>query len=354
VEIANFVGTYPITTQKVRNILFLFIAVAALIITGCSKKKNFIVQGQITGIGAQTVTATYYADGGLKRVSVMGLGDQFALRGEASRPTLVSLSLSDGTPIATLIAENGDKITLKGDISKPFEIKVDGNGDSEDIAEWVNANASILESRNASEINRSLAQWVGKNRSSKASTALIVTYFQASGFEHEADSLMSILSSSARAKEVVQNFTGVLSAQLNEAATMEIPSLYLYDSTDSVITFSPRRTKAMLICFLSEDRTARDSVSRRLHKLYGEYPSDKFQALEISTAADSSAWRSSISGDSAKWRMTWAPATIASSAIRKLAIPRTPYFIVADSAGTQIYRGASITAAAATVDKKLK
>ncbi len=327
---------------------------AALVTAGCSKKKNFIVQGEITGIGSQTITATYYTAGGLKRVSAMALGDQFALRGEALRPTLVSLSLSDGTVLGNVIAQNGNKITLKGDLAKPYEIKVSGNGDSEDIARWVNDNAAILESRNAAAINESLSKWVGKHRSSKASTALMVTYFQSAGYEREADSLMSILSSSARAQDVVQNFTGVLSSQLGNASSMEIPVLYLFDSSDSVISFSPRRTKAMLICFMSDDRGARDSIGRQLQRLITSYPSDKFQTLEISTASDSASWRNSINGDTAKWRKTWAPATIASSTIRKLAIPRMPYFIVADSAGQQIYRGASITAAATAVDRKLK
>lgn len=337
-----------------KNLLISLIALTAILITGCGKKENFIIQGEIAGMGAQTVTATYYSAGGLKRVSVMGLGDKFALRGEASRPTLVSLSLSDGTILGNVIAENGDKITLRGEMSKPYEIKVDGNGDSEDMARWVNENATILESRNAVAINESLAKWVGKHRSSKASTALMVTYFQTPGFEHEADSLMTLLSSSARAQDVVQNFTGVLSSQLGNSASMEIPVLYLFDSTDSVMPFSPRRTKAMLICFMSDDRGARDSVGRQLRRLVRAYPSDKFQTLEISTASDSATWRNSISGDSALWRLTWAPATIASSSIRKLAIPRMPYFIVADSAGAQIYRGSSITEAAATVDRKLK
>lgn len=334
--------------------IFLIILGISLLLPGCGKKHDFIIQGQIEGIGMRTVTATYYSGGGLKRVSTMAMDNKFALKGEAPRPTLVTLALSDGTPLATLIAENGDKLTVTGDLAAPLAIKSEGNSESEDISEWVNDNASVIQSRNAEAINKAVAEWVGKHRSSKASTALMVTYFQTPGYERLADSLMTLLSSGARAPEVVQNFTGVLSSQLGEAASMEVPGLYLYDSTDSVINFNPHQSKALLLCFMNDSRTARDSVGAQIRRLMASYPDARFKAVEISTAADSASWRNSIAGDSATWRLTWAPGTIASASIRKLAIPRMPFFIVADSAGTQIYRGASITAAAAVIDKKFK
>lgn len=330
------------------------IILTALLLTACSKKKSFSIQGEIQGIGAQTVTATYYADGGLKRASVPATDNVFVISGSSKKPTLVTLALSDGTQIATLILSNGDKAKLKGDINAPYSIEVSANGDSEKIADWINDNAELLQSRNAAAINSAVAQWVGDNRSSKAATALMLTYFQTDGYEHMADSLMSLLSGDARAQEIVQNFTGVLSSQLGGSATAEVPILYLFASSDSVIAFNPRSQKALLLCFMPESRGPRDSVGSQLRQLTAAYPAARFRAVEISTAPDSAAWRNSISGDSATWKQTWAPATIASTSIRKLAVPRTPYFIVADSAGSQIYRGSSITAARRVVENRLK
>lgn len=330
------------------------IILAALLLTACSKKKNFSIQGEIEGIGSQTVTATYYADGGLKRVSVPAVDNVFALRGSSKKPTLLTLALSDGTQIATLILSNGDKAKLKGDINALYAIEVSANGDSEKIADWVKDNAELLQSRNAAAINQALAEWVGDNRSSKASTALMLTYFQTDGYEHMADSLMSLLSGDARAQEIVQNFTGVLSSQLGGAAEAEVPILYLFAASDSVIAFNPRSQKALLLCFMPESRGPRDSVGLQLRQLTAAYPTTRFRAVEISTAPDSAAWRNSISGDSASWSQTWAPATIASTSVRKLAVPRTPYFIVADSAGSQIYRGTSITAARRIIERRMR
>lgn len=332
---------------------FLIVFAASLLLMGCSKKKAFIVQGEIEGIGAQLVNATYFAGGGLKRVTASASANKFRLHGESNRPTLVTLTLSDGTLLATLVVENGDKITLRGNIAKPYEIEVSGNSDSEKIASWVKENATALESRNVQAINRSLAKWVGDNRSSKAATALMVTYFCTPGYEHTADSLMTLLSQGARSQEIVQNFTASLAMQLGEAESSTIAPMSLYDVTDSVINVTPHSHKATLLCFMSENRVARDSVVPRIKELKNRHGLQKLEVVEISSAADSAAWRQSLAGDTVNWRRTWAPATVASTTLRHLGIPRYPFFIVADSAGTQIYRGASISGAVAAVNKKL-
>lgn len=147
------------------------------------------MRGEIEGIGSQIINATYFASGGLKRVTVMASDSKFGFRGESSRPTLLTLTMADGTTLATIVVENGDKITVEGNVARPFEIKVNGNGDSEKISRWVNDNAAILEKRDAEAINRSLAKWVGSNSSSKAATALMVTYFNTPGHEHMATRL---------------------------------------------------------------------------------------------------------------------------------------------------------------------
>lgn len=340
-------------THLIRFITATLLAATLLLSAGCSKKKNFTVQGRLDGLGAQLITATYYTGGGLKRISIVSADDKFALRGEAARPTLLRLALADGTTLGNLVVENGDKIKLEGSVDDPLAIEVSGNPDSEKIARWTSDNAALLRGRNAAAINRSLAEWVADNRSSKAATALMVTYFQTEGYEHLADSLMTLLSNDARAQDVVQNFTGVLSNQLGSAASAVIAPMTLYEASDSMVTVSPHVQSTMLLCFMPDNRTARDSVGRCLRRLSSAFGRRRFTAVEISAAPDSATWRQSIAGDSATWRRTWAPATVASSQIRRLAVPRLPYFIVADSLGMQIYRGASIGAAARAVEKRL-
>lgn len=328
------------------------ILLAALLMGACTKKRSFIISGDLEDMGTQLVTATYYAAGGLKQVAASSAEGKFVLKCDAPRPTLVTLSLSDGTVLGYCIAENGDEITVSGNPADPYKIEFSGNGDTERISDWINENSELLHDGNAAKINASIAKWVAAHKSSKAAAALMVTMYCTEGFEHQADSLMTILSSGARAPEVVQNFTSVLSSRLGTAETENVPSLNLFNSRDSLIMFSPRSYRMSVLCFMPDNAMARDSVSRRLKAMLAKVAGNRVGVVEISTAIDSAAWRRSLTGDSTAWHKTWAPATVASSQLRRLSVGRVPYFIVADSSARQVCRTSSVSAAASVIEKK--
>lgn len=328
------------------------ILLAALLMGSCSKKRSFTISGELEDLGTQLVVATYYSAGGIKQVSASSTEGRFMLKCDSPRPTLVTITLSDGTVLGYCIAENGDEITLSGNPADPYKIEVSGNGDTERISDWINENSELLHDGNAAKINASIAKWVADHKSSKAATALMVTMYRTEGFEHQADSLMTILSSGARAPEVVQNFTSVLSSRLGTAETEVVPSLNLFNSRDSLIMFSPQSYKMAVLCFMPDNAMARDSVSRRLKTMLSNVAGHRVAVVEISTAADSAAWRRSLSGDSTSWQKTWAPATVASSQLRRLAVGRVPYFIVTDSSAHQVCRTSSVNAAAKAVERK--
>ena len=66
------------------RISIVIISIAALFLVSCGKKDHFTVQGRIDGLGTATVSLTYFADGGLKRITAVSENDKFGLRGEAS------------------------------------------------------------------------------------------------------------------------------------------------------------------------------------------------------------------------------------------------------------------------------
>lgn len=348
---ANFVELIAYFTVKTFHYIAL-VFFTALILGSCSKKRNFTIAGELEDTGTQLVTATYYAAGGIKQVSASSAEGKFLLKCDSPRPTLVTITLSDGTVLGYCIAENGDEITVTGNPADPYKMEISGNGDTERISDWINENSELLHDGDAAKINASIAKWVGGHKSSKAATALMVMMYHTEGFEHQADSLMTMLNSDARAPEVVQNFTSVLSSRLGTAETENVPSLNLFNSRDSLIMFSPQGYKMSVLCFMPDNAMARDSVTRRLKTMLANVAGRRVAVVEISTAIDSAAWRRSLSGDSTTWQKTWAPATVASSQLRRLAVGRVPYFIVADSSARQVCRTSSVNVAAFAVERK--
>lgn len=348
--VADFCLTLPeMKTLKITT--FITIILAVLTLTSCGKKKHFVIQGQLEGLGAQMVTLTYFADEGLKRETVSAEAGKFVFRGESNEPTLCLIE-ANGRELISIVAQNGDKIQLSGDFVTPYSIKAKGNGTSRQISDFLAANSELFLSGNAEAINRKIGEFVTKNRNSIASVALMTSYFRTPGFEVLADSLLRVISPDVRTAPIMQNFGPVLATQLTKHTAREVLPMSIYLRTDTVISFSPSGSSYTLLAFVGDNKTMRDSVIPHLRKL-NEMPKRRMQVLEISTAKDSALWKRSTAADSAGWHQMWSPGTIAGVELHNLAVPRIPFFIISDSVGAQVLRTSSVKAAVAELNKRL-
>lgn len=338
------------------NRLISALALLLLLVTsGCSKQRFFKIKGEITGLGAQTVSMLYYAGGGLQRATVYGDGaGGFEIRGESANPTLAVLTLGDGTVLANLVVENGNNLSLKGSLEHPMAIAVKGSGVSSDIAKWQAQNEMLLQSGDAAAINACVKEFVEQNKGSLAATAVLVTHFRIPGNEILADSLMTIIKPDSRPGAVVQNFSSVLAHQISSKTLATVKPMLLSTVTDSAYYFVPTSHTVSLISFLPDKRLCRDSIVPLLRSLRSRYSGKKLVIIEISSSLDSTQWRRSVSADSAKWVQSWAPASVSGAAVRALSVPQVPYFIVTDSAGNQLLRTHSVSIADKLVREKLK
>lgn len=334
-----------------KRIAYIVMAAIVLIAVACSSPSEVSITGEIEGAGSADVVVTYFARGGVQRKSVTANDGRFTVNFESSTSTLAMVTLDDGRLIVPLVVSNGDKIDLKANADDPSKLKVTGSEQSEMIARWVADNSALLRQSNDSPVNRAVADFVGKNRDRLAATAVLVTYFRAPGNEVMADSLFSLLSGSARSTEVVQGFNSVVSAQLVSSARGVVPYMTLYERCDSTINFNPGGHAVNLLCFVTDDRSQRAEASGLLRRLTDSLDEKRFYGLELSAAPDSAAWMESLEIKAPGWDQVWLMSSVGAPAVRDLAIPRLPYFIVADSTGHQTYRGQSASLAEAEVMK---
>lgn len=338
-----------------RYFFAILLTIVLIGVAACGESDSFVIEGSIEGAEAQSVTLSYYAEGGLKTSTMSLAQGKFRFAGRSARPTLAVITAGpDNQRYATLIVSNGDRVTVKAKLDEPYATVVDGNSDSEAAANWVKENVKLLKDGNAALINRSIAEYVSKNPSKLSSTALLSAYFQSAGYESTADSLFSLLAPEVRTPEMTQNFNAVISAFVGASVKDPIPFLTLYGRNDSMVYINPIKHSATMLCFVDEDKRGRDSVARVLRDLSGRYDRKRLVAVELSTAADSASWRSSLGRDTVGWVQTWLPGSVAAAPVRRMGVSRVPYFIVADSSGAQIYRGPSVSQAQKAVDAHLK
>ena len=379
----------------------LIIFVASLLSVACGASDGFTIDCEINGLDDHGLEMIYATDRGLSHTSHHPVGGKVELHGSSVDPTLVDIFSLDGELLASLVMRNGEKARLTMTLGDPLSLKIDGQPASRDYAAFVVDNDSLLRRGSAAQINSLIASYVRANPSSMASTMLLVTRFVTDGHELLADSLLSAIDAAARPRLLTGAWATALGEQVSSDARGEMKSFTLRMARDTFARYTPGLQGYALMVI--SDGVKPDSDVAALKALRRDLSRRRLMMMEISIAPDSVTWRANIAPDSAvavpervvattdslttdsvavtqvvsaskpslprgkrvvpgssaatsaskstkklkapEWIQAWAPGGVASPRLRRLAIPRTPYYIIADSTATVRYRGSSLAEA---------
>ena len=341
--------------KKIINIILMCVLAGAMAVS-CGNDEEFVINCEIKGLGEKGVEMLYF-NRGLRKAAFHPVGDKVSLRGSAPEMTVVEVYTLDNELLFSCVAQNGDELEVKMTLDDPASLKVKGNEVSEQYATFVTENAELLGSRDHAGINSLISKTVSEHPDRISSAVILTRFLMARGNELLADSLINLLTPEARPASLIKGFAAMVGEQVSSSARGDMRPITLRQGRDTLsgrdttVRFVPSFHSYSLVAFTYEHKS--DTITNRLKALKQDYPKKRFEALEISLQNDSSSWRSAILGDSASWLQAWAPGGPASPQIRNLAVPSTPFFIVTDSTGHQLYRGRSITAANDTLRERL-
>lgn len=344
----------PRTTQQRmhKTILIALITLLATVISGCSGPDSFEVKGHVKGDATINLRALYYVDGALQSSIFPADRGSFSFKGRAPEGAVVEILDNDYRLLGRFYAENGDEIDVTIDPKSPAAMKVEkGNEAAIRWAQWLNANAKILDGRNSKAINALVAKYVKAHPQDIVSTLIVTTVYDASADPEGASRLLSSIAPEARPTTLTEALATLLTYADTSVGKRRVSPLTLMARNDTVTTFSPRKHRLSLLVFSDENSGRADSIVPALRRLRKAHTDKALGIIDISLDTDTLAWQSSTRSDTATWDVAWGTGGIASAALRPLAIPRLPYFIVTDSVGSQIYRGASISQALKKIDK---
>lgn len=337
-----------------RHISEIILLLFVLLLSACGNDEEFVINCEIRGLGSKGVEM-YYTTRGVQRASFHPVDGKVSLRGVSAEPTLVEVFTLDNELLFTCVARNGDELKVKMDLDKPGQVEIKGNDASEQYAAFTSANRELLDSRDVAAINRLVAAEVREHPDRISSAMLLVTLFNARGYELEADSLVNILKPAARPSWVVGAYPGMVGEQVSTAARGNIKPISMryarLNQQDTTLRYWPSSQSYTMLVFVGGHRA--DSINHTLRNLYKELNKRRFSILELCVMGDSASWSSSLRGDSVRWMQAWVPGGTGNQVIRSIHVPSLPYFIVADSLGAQVYRGRSLSAADDTVRARL-
>lgn len=325
------------------------VCITAILAVACGKKDTFTIKCETDPTIERMIVFTYADASGVKRQTVPLSKGKAVLNAKSPAYTLVTASLSDGTPIADCIMHNGDNATLRFSLDpdgtgRVTDLRVKANRPTDRLHRFEQDNDSLIAEGLSHDLNLAVREYVTANPDDPVSTVLLLRYYDARDREAGADSLVMKLSPSARPMALLQNYGAINAPQLDKAINERLYTFSLFTARDSVKTIRINASRQMLMAFLSTGPDRRIQLDG-LRKLWELHDTLRLRIIDYSFAGDSAGWRSEIANDSVDWIQAWAPGGASGAPIRKLRIPRQPFYILIDSNGQQIYRGSDLSAA---------
>lgn len=335
-----------------KYILAILSAITLLLAVACSDNEQFRVNGTIEGNPTLNLRIGYYADGAYRTVITAAREGEFEFFGSAASPALIEIMDYEYRPLARLYGVNGETYEVKLDRKDPYAIDIRGNRTNEEWSRFLRDNAEALRAGGATA-NEAIAAYIAANPSNIISTLLLLTAYDSSLSPLEADSLLALIEPQARPSHLTEGYTASLQrlmATADEAEVMaipyylrrgEFPLLKAADSPYTLLTFTNRSTR--------DDRLL--ATLRSIHK---SAEKKHLKLIDLSLDNDTVEWRGSVRSDSAAWTQGWVAGNVSAIGVDKLAIPALPFYVLCDSTGRQIYRGANLDRAKAVADSILK
>ena len=294
--------------------------------------------------------AGYYANGTYNTLITAVREGEFEFYGKASQPALLEITDYERRPLARMLVVNGETYNVEIDPSDKYGITVSGNEVNERWSSFLRKNSKALQA----DLNGTIAEYIHGHNNDLVSTLLLITLFDASHAAEYADSLMAMIAPEARPSNLTESYNYVLHRLVSETASADVLPLKYIDRDDSLRSFNPaKQPYALLVISPTGIAMRGDSIVPALRRLHKAYSEKNLALLDFSLDSDANEWKRNTLPDSAEWKQAWAAGGVAAMGIERLAIPRTPFFIICDSAGRQLYRSEYLAPAEAKLDSLL-
>lgn len=323
---------------------FTFLIPLLILLSGCVKNE-FTIDFDLPDDVNSTYRLIYYASDSRKgsyiEVPAPVTGGKFSIRCITRNPTVVYVFKDYGAPAIAFYAERDDKIKITGDGPVPSKWQIKGNDISEKWSRWRLKYFDDITSGDPVRSNKAVEAYIKGNTDDPLSTLLMLNNYDRRSDEAGFLKLWNMISEEARNPSVMDlSPRADLTIRSVDYANI-LKDIYVTTYPQSADTLRPSGAKATFYYFRQTNDDNRQEILQQIRdmvKLSGD--SSSRLIAEISLDIDSLSWVQTIRTDSLKNVVkAWLPLSFANEKAIDMGVDRTPFFIVADKKGKQIYRG---------------
>ncbi|WP_291592773.1 thioredoxin-like domain-containing protein [Bacteroides sp.] len=311
----------------------------AICLFGCHKaSKEVSITGEIKGLGTDTLYL-YGMDESRDRIdTIFAKDDKFSYSTPIDTITSAFLLIKNETEYPIFL-DKGNKIKIKGEISNPEVLTIDGNIYNQEFTAF-QKELEDLDNPSEQALEQKAEEFIQQHHSSFVSLYLLDKYF----VQKESPDFNKI-------KKLIEVMTGILQDKLyierlnesiSQAEKMEIgkyaPFFSLPNTKGIKITRSSDdfKKKNLLINFWASwsDSTANHRSNRELKELYKKYKKNKhIGMLGISFDLDKEEWKDAIKRDTLDWEQVCDFSGLNSEIAKQYTIKQIPTNILLSADG---------------------
>lgn len=338
----------------VKKLFFILSIAIATLLSSCSDSAIFSAKGKVEDVGSQNMRVIYYSNDAVTSIIVPIEYGQFNFEAEIKAPSLLEFYTANKSLLARAYVDPSDKIKCHFFKGEPLKATIEGNDVSERWSAFLKQNINILEKKDVAKINALVSSYISSHKDDLLSTLLLLTEYSAIGYEDEASSLLSSIAPEARPQSLITAYEAILDRVINVRSRERLSNISFYHKNDSLSTFASHKASYSILIFSNDIARKNNEFNTKLRSLRKDYHKKRLQILDMSLDPDTAIWKKSIKSDSATWEQGWVVGSVSAHSIERLGISRLPFYIVADSTGTQLYHGTSISDTEQTIAQKLK
>ena len=336
----------------------IIVVLAAVALCSCVKNE-FKITGNIEGAGTQNLRFLYYfsdnGQGYIKEDAVPVVKDRFEYTGICCNPSVIWIFRPDRTLLNVLYVERGDEMEIEGAINKPYGWKVKGNELQVKLSAWQRDNENLLMSGDAQTASKAVVRYVEENPEEKLSALLLLTFYADNDNGITMKKLWDGLPDKVRDADLLNAVSGQQKYVADVVEKQKIRPMHFCSLGDTMAVVNPLKSTISVLYFWREPKGLHPEYLTMLKHLSKKYSENKkFKIVDINFSPDTAIWHANIEKDSIdRWERMWAAGGEMNKSVCQLHIPYSPCFVVVDSIGNQLYRGADTLKVKETIEDVL-
>ena len=330
----------------------------AFALTSCDDD-SFKIEGVLTDLGENAVTAVYVNEAGVQSVRVPNKGGRFDIVGVSANYTMVQLYGRENILITKVLMKNGDKLQLKGTMKHNYLIEMKGSDENEDWNNFRRENHVLYSEKNTELLNEKIEKYIVENPSKLSSLALLLYDYSSLDSVAHVREMLNTIDEKSRPASLLNAYADI-NAQRSDKVDNKRKwhSLDFYNENDSIESFMPLKGKMSLLYFWERDNDNHSAVITKLDSLYYNYmktPKGKtqLQIADVTLYSDTISWKRTLRNYDKDWKHYWAVGGVMNSTVNDLLVTSAPHFLLLDSVGSTLYRGVSIEEPISIIESRL-